>query len=71
VSKPVNWIINAVIPFLITVSYIFYRQSDFAMERRCDGLLVIIMVFTVFYGVLKLRQMQADYDARCPQKAPK
>src|SRR6267378_2088516 len=71
VSKPVNWIINAVILFLITVSYIFYRQGDYAMERRCAGLLVIIMVLTVFYGVLKLRQLQADYDARCPQKAPK
>jgi len=71
VSKPVNWIINAVILFLITVSYIFYRQSDYAMERRCAGLLVIIMVFAVFYGVLKLKQMQADYDARCPQKASK
>jgi hypothetical protein len=41
------------------------------MERRCAGLLVIIMVFAVFYGVLRLRRMQADYDARCPQKAPK
>jgi hypothetical protein len=71
VSKPVNWIINAVILFLITVSYIFYRQGDYHMERRCAGLLVIIMVLTVFYGVLKLRQLQADYDARTPQKAPK
>ena len=29
------------------------------------------MAFTVFYGVLKLRHMQAIYDARCPPKAPK
>jgi hypothetical protein len=29
------------------------------------------MAVTVFYGVLKLRQMQADYDLRCPPKEPK
>jgi hypothetical protein len=29
------------------------------------------MALTVLYGVLKLRQIQADYDARAPQKAPK
>jgi hypothetical protein len=71
VSKPVNWIINAVIPFLITVSYIFYRHGDYAMERRCASSLVILMALAVFYGVLKLRQMQANYDARCTPKAPK
>jgi hypothetical protein len=32
---------------------------------------VVAMAFTVFYGVLKLRHMQAIYDARCPPKAPK
>jgi hypothetical protein len=35
------------------------------------GLLVAIMAITVFYGVLKLKQMQATYDAHCPPKAPK
>ena len=35
------------------------------------GLLVLAMVVTVFYGVLKLRRMQADYDTRCPPKDPK
>jgi hypothetical protein len=25
----------------------------------------------VFYGVLKLRQMQTTYDAHCPPKPPK
>jgi hypothetical protein len=29
------------------------------------------MVITVFYGVLKLRRMQAVYDAHCPSKASK
>jgi hypothetical protein len=29
------------------------------------------MAITVFYGVLKLRQMQADYDEFAPAKPPK
>jgi len=71
VSKAVNWIINTIILALIIASYVFYRQGDYGLEKKFAGTLVIIMVFAVFYGVLKLRQMQADYDARCPQKAPK
>jgi hypothetical protein len=67
----VNWIINALILSLIVGSYVFYRQGDYGLEKRLSATLVIIMVLAVFYGVLKLRQMQADYDARCPQKAPK
>jgi hypothetical protein len=71
VSKAVNWIINAIILALIIASYVFYRQGDYALEKKFAGALVVVMVFAVFYGVLKLRQLQADYDARCPQKAPK
>jgi hypothetical protein len=71
VSKTVNWIINLGIFFLIIASYTAYRQEDFLLEKRFDGLLMIVMVITVVYGVLKLRQMQAIYDARCPEKAPK
>jgi hypothetical protein len=29
------------------------------------------MAVTVFYGVLQLRQMRADYDLRCPPKESK
>jgi hypothetical protein len=29
------------------------------------------MAVTVFYGVLKLKQMQATYEAHCPPKAAK
>jgi hypothetical protein len=71
VSKAVNWIINALILSLIVASYVFYRQGEYDLEKRLASTLVIIMVLAVFYGVLKLRQLQADYDARCPQKAPK
>jgi hypothetical protein len=41
------------------------------LEKRLDGILMIVMVITVSYGVLKLKQMQTTYDARCPEKAPK
>ena len=71
VSKAVNWIINVVILTLIVASYFFYRQGDYGMEKRSASLLVVVMVITVLYGVLKLRQMQVSYDARAPQKAPK
>jgi hypothetical protein len=71
VSKAVNWVINAVILCLIVASYVFYREGDYGLEKRFAGALVIVMVITVFYGVLKLKQLQANYDARCAQKAPK
>ena len=35
------------------------------MERVLTGLLVLGMGGTVLYGILKLRQMQTDYDVRC------
>ena len=41
------------------------------LERRFSGVLVIAMVITVFYGVLRLKQMQAIYDAHSPPKGPK
>ena len=71
VPKPVNWTINIGIFCLIVASYIFYREGDYLAERRLAGVLVIAMVITVFYGVLKLKRMQATYDAHCPPKNPK
>jgi hypothetical protein len=71
VPKAVNWIINLGVFCLITASYIANREGEYLLERRFAGLLVVAMVIVVFYGVLKLRQMQAIYDARCPPKASK
>ncbi len=71
VSKPVNWAINLGILCLIVASYVANRLGSYHVERILTGLLVVAMAITVFYGVLKLRQMQADYDLRCPPKAPK
>jgi hypothetical protein len=56
---------------LIVASYISYREGDYPMERRFAGLLVIAMATTAFYGVLKLKRLQATYDAHCPPKDPK
>src|SRR5262245_25296383 len=71
VSKPVNWIINVGILVLIVCSYIANRQAAFGAEKKFAGTLVAAMVLVVFYGVLKLRAMQASFDARRPAKAPK
>jgi hypothetical protein len=71
VSRPVNWVINVSIFGLIVGSYIANREGEYGWEKRLVGLLIIAMVITVFYGVLKLRQLQTAYDAHCPVKAPK
>jgi hypothetical protein len=71
VSKPVNWVVNLGILCLIIVSYVANREGAYHIERMSSGLLVIAMAITVFYGVLKLRQMQSACDAKCPPKAPK
>jgi hypothetical protein len=68
VSKTVNWIINIGIFCFIIASYTAYREENFFLEKRLDGILMIVMVITVLYGVLKLKRMQTTYDARCPQK---
>jgi hypothetical protein len=71
VPKAVNWIINIGIPCLIIGSYAAYREGAYVMERRFVGVLVVAMVITVFYGVLKLRKMQTTYDAHLPPKDSK
>ena len=71
VPKPVNWAINIFILVSIIASYVAGRQGAYGVDKTVVGLLVAAMAATVFYGVLKLRRMQMDYDARCPPKAPK
>jgi hypothetical protein len=66
--RPVNWVINIAILGLIIASTAANRRAAYVAERRIVGLLVLAMAATVFYGILKLRQMQADYDLRCPPK---
>jgi Tfp pilus assembly protein PilX len=56
---------------LIIASYIANREGAFGIEKRLGSTLVVAMALTVLYGVLKLKQMQAVYDAQCPPKAAK
>jgi hypothetical protein len=71
VPKWLNWVINIAILCLIITSYVEYRKGDYPLEKRFAALLVVIMASTVLFGVLKLRRMQATYDALCPPKAEK
>lgn len=71
VPKAVNWVINILIFCLIMASYVAFRVGDYDLEKRFASILVVIMAITVLYGVLKLRNMQATFDARCPAKEPK
>ncbi len=71
VSKPANWAINIGIFSLITASYVANREGAYNWEKRIVVFLIVGMAITVFYGVLKLRDMQENYDAHCPPKAPK
>jgi hypothetical protein len=71
VPKAVNWAINIGILVLIVASYVANRRGDFELEKACVGLLIVAMAATVFYGVLRLRQMQTDFDARHPPKESK
>jgi len=71
VPKAANWVINLGILALIVAAYVANRQANYALERMLVALLVGAMALTIFYGVLKLRRMQEDYDARQPAKEPK
>jgi len=71
VPKIANWLLNILIFGLIVASYVANRTGEYPWERRLARTLVTLMVITVFYGVLKLKRMQADYDAHLPPKAPK
>src|SRR5450755_3901829 len=71
VTKPVNWAINLAILCLIVASYVANRHGVYHVERMLTGLLVLIMAGVVFYGILTLRRMQAEYDLRCPTKEKK
>lgn len=71
VPKPANWAVNIGILSLIIASYVANREGEYSIERRLVGILVVAMVITVFYGVLRLRQMQTIYDANCPPKSSK
>jgi hypothetical protein len=71
VSEAANWAINIGILCLIIAAYVANREAMYHLERILTGVLVLGMAIVVFYGVLKFRRMQADYDTRVPAKEPK
>jgi hypothetical protein len=71
VSRMMNVVINVAVLVLIVASYVANRLGGLLEERMLSGLLVIAMAATVFYGVMKLKRMQAQFDARAPRKVEK
>jgi hypothetical protein len=71
VPRPVNWGINLAILGLIIAASVANRQGAYGMEKAFAGFLVLGMAATVFYGVLTLRQMQADFALRSAPKESK
>ncbi len=71
VPKAANWVINIVILGLIIAVTVTNRQANYGAEKTAVVVLVVLMAITAFYGVLKLRQMQMDFDLRHPSKEAK
>jgi len=71
VSRPVNWALNLAIPALAIGSYVANREASFVIERMLGGVLVLLMVGTVIYGVFKLKRMQSLFDTHRPPKTGK
>lgn len=71
VPKAANWVINIVILGLVIAATVTNRMANYDAEKTLVALLVVVMAATVFYGVLKLRQMQIDFDRRRPTKEAK
>jgi hypothetical protein len=71
VSRGVNWGINLGILVLIVAGYVANREAAYHVERMLMGTLVVGMGITAAYGILRLKQLQAAYDANVPPKAPK
>jgi hypothetical protein len=71
VSKMNNWILNLGILAMIIAGYIANRTANFSAEKAIDGALVTLLTVVVFYGVLKLKRLQDEFDARAPAKPPK
>lgn len=67
--KAVNWAVNLGILALIVAAYATNRAGNFAAEKVAAMALVASMVVLVFYGVLRLRDMQERYDEFHPAKA--
>ena len=57
---------------LLVAGALIYLVLGDVREAAVLGVsIVVVMAITVFYGVLKLRRMQTDYDLRSPPKESK
>lgn len=68
VTRPVNVGINLGIAGLIVAAYIANRTGTYDLERLFGSLLVVGMAAVVWYGIARLKHMQADFDLRQPHK---
>ncbi len=68
VTRPVNLGINLGIAGLIVAAYIANRTGTYTLERLFGSLLVLGMAAVVWYGIARLKRMQADFDLRQPHK---
>jgi hypothetical protein len=71
VPKAANWLINLGIFGLVLGAYVANRKGAFGAEQIFVGALVVLMAVTVIFGVLRLKQLQAEFLRRCPPKEAK
>lgn len=67
-SRPLNWIVNLAIAALIVAAYGANWLGAYTAERSFGSVLMVGMVALVWYGIVRLKAMQTDYDARLPPK---
>ncbi|MEY2896641.1 MAG: hypothetical protein RL669_910 [Pseudomonadota bacterium] len=63
-----NVAVNLAILALIVGATVGGRLGDFTVQRLCGSALVLLMAGCVWYGIMQLKRMQADYDRRAPVK---
>jgi len=68
VTRHANWGINVGIAGLIIAAYVANRTADYDLERAFGSALILGMVLLVWYGIVTLKRMQADFDLRRPHK---
>ena len=68
VARPANWGINLGIAGLIIAAYIANRAGAYGYERAFGSALVVGMAALVWYGIVRLKRMQEEFDLRQPHK---
>lgn len=71
VPKVVNWIVTWTIVALIVAGRRANVTNSFELEKAAGSALVFVCLATVVYGILRLKAMQAQYDANKPPKHAK